>query len=629
MKPILSVSIAGIVFILLHFLGIFLPVEYCWGYDSWGYVPGWVAALFVVLGLAACLIPAFFSPAVSFLTTDWRPRKIFFFLIPAVSFLPFWLLRQKSFFLGDGYFSIRTIENGVRYRALEPLETYFHAVFHSAANKFTVMSGEISWALVSCLAGVFYVLIAMLTGRQLGKTPAQKTLLFLSLVTIGTLQLYFGYIETYSLATLFSLVFFYFSIRSLENRKFVYPAFLGFALAVSAHVSMAAYAPAFVYLYFYHFKKISTWKKRLEFSGLVTGAFLLPLAVILLIFSAGGFTVSKFAAKYGVGGHLLPLLPYKFPPNIAYSMFSYRHIIDMANEYILIAPVLVFLPFVALLNLKHLKLVISSPITLFLLIASSSFGLFSFVFNMEIGISRDWDIFSSVAIPITLLSMLVIFEHLGEKVALGGTVIIGCCLLHTLPWIQLNSDPELSRGRFEKLTSSSHWNKHARSYAFDELRDFYEERGELKTSLKWGLKAYNTLHNERYRTNLAAVYNYIAIILAEEKRWEEAEPYFLNAYKYGPNDFTFIENIGLFYYDKKDRRNALVYFVKALELQPANIDVLRKTARTCYLLGRFEESDKYLSQAIRLNRDEAAGRELSVFRKQLDQKLKPNPPPGD
>ena len=123
MKPVLSVSIAGIVFVLLHFLGIFLPVEYCWGYDSWGYVPGWVAAVFVLLGLAVCLIPVFSPPAVSFLTTDWWSRNIFVLLIPVVSFLPLWLLRQKSFFLGDGYLCIRNIENGIRYQALEPLET--------------------------------------------------------------------------------------------------------------------------------------------------------------------------------------------------------------------------------------------------------------------------------------------------------------------------------------------------------------------------------------------------------------------------------------------------------------------------------------------------------------------------
>jgi tetratricopeptide (TPR) repeat protein len=616
------------VFILLHILGIFLPVEFCWGYDSWGYISGWSAASFALLGLAACLIPLIAPAVFDVLNADALSRNIVLVVIPVVSFLPFWLLRQASFFLGDGYFYIRTIENGVRYRALEPLEMYLHAVFYAAANHVTTVSGETAWALVSALAGVFYILTATLTARYLGKSPARKALLFLSLITIGSVQLYFGYIETYSIATLFVLVCFYLSFRSVENRRFAYGAVLGFGLAVSAHLAMAAYIPAVIYLCLHHIIKIPRWKKRLEFSLLVLGAFLLPLAATLLVFSAGGFTVSKFTAKFNAGGHLLPLWPGKFPPKIAYSMFSYRHFMDMANEYILIAPALSFLPGLAMLGRKRLGLFVAGPITRFLLIAAVSIGLASFIFNLEIGVSRDWDIFSSAAVPITLLVMLFMFALFEDKARPAGMVIIACCFLHTLPWILLNSRADVSLRRFESLTASSHWNKHARSYAYDELRSFYEERNELKTSLEWGLKAYNTLHNERYRTNLAATYNNIAVILAADERLDEAEPYFQNAYRYGPDVFECVKNMGMFYFETKDFSKAAEYFDKALALEPDDVNVLRSAARACYELGRYEEADHYLGEAMRLNRNEVMQRNLDELRQLLDRKLETGRSPG-
>ncbi|NIM19126.1 MAG: tetratricopeptide repeat protein [Candidatus Latescibacteria bacterium] len=619
---IILLSCLGAAFILLHVCAIFLPVEYFWGLDQWRYFPAPITVLFILVGAVICASPLLGKSGFPKVKINIFSNRIFFLLIPVISFSFFWFVRQKIFFLGDGYFWIRMLENGIRYRALEPLEVFIHSVFYESTTKFINISPQDSWALLSAMAGVLFVFVAMRLSDYLGSTYRDKMMIFLSMLSMGTIQLFYGYVETYSIAALLTLIFIYLAVKSFEKRSFAYVSFFVFSLAVCSHISVLGFLPASIYLYFRHLFQFSTLLSKMRFTLGIIISFIFPIAIMLLTFSAGGFTLAKFLNEYSSSGHILPLVPGILAPNVAYTLFSYKHFIDIWNELILIAPISFFAVFLVMFRFNDIKIIILEHKITYLLVAAVSSLILCFLFNMEIGVSRDWDLFSTLALPITIASVLILIGLFKERAHVAGVVILGCCLIHTIPWVVLNAKEDYSLKRYIRLTSSSTWSRHAKSYAYDELRYFYEEKNDLLAALDWAEKAYSQLGNERYRLNLAASYNNVAIMFAEQKQMLEAESYFLRSLQHDPDDFQTIRNVALLYFEKKEYDQALEYFEKVLILHPNDIESLRESARICYILGMYDKADGYLKRALQVNKDKEIERQLLIFQNQLWNKMK-------
>jgi tetratricopeptide (TPR) repeat protein len=618
---IILTSCLGVAFILLHVCGIFLPVEFLWGLDHWQYFPGLFALILAFTGLVICIFPLLAKKPSLKIEPNIFANRLFFLLIPAGSFFFFWILRQRTFFLGDGYFYIRILGDGIRYRALEPIDVFLHSLFHEFINKIITMSPQDSWAMVSSIVGVLFVFLAMRLSDYLGTAYRDKLVIFFAILSMGAVQLYYGYIETYSISTFFAFLFIYFALRSFARRSFVYASFFVFSLGICSHISILGFSLAFIYLYFIHVVEANSVKNRIKLTLGIFSAFILPIAITLLIFLTGGFPLQRFMKQYSAEGHLLPLLPGKLAPNVSYSLFSYMHFIDIWNELMLIAPISFFALFLLIFNYNKIKNILVSNKIIFLLAATSSSLLFCFLFNMEIGVSRDWDIFSALALPLTLASILIVIAIFKDKIGHAGIIILGCCWLHTMPWVILNANEHYSLARFLKLTSSSTWNRHAKSYAFDELRSYYEENNDLNASLKWAERAYEQLGNERYRLNLAASYNNVAKMYAKQKRLSEAEALFQRALTYYPNDFLTIRNMALLYFEQKQHDKSLEYFEKAMSIEPNDVESLRKTARIYYIKGRYDKADTYLSRALQANQDRNIEKQLHLLRNQIDKKV--------
>jgi len=207
-KDIFVISIAGLFFLLLHLVALFSPADFLWGVDHWGYFPVPVILLLGFAGLVICFFPLFKNYSIPDLKIEIFSGKPYYFIIPAFSFFPFFLLRQKSFFLGDGYIWLRNLESNVQYRVQEPLEVFLHSAFYNFTSKYFHFTPELSWALVSVFCGMLFVFAAMLIANYAGKTDMKKLMLFLGILSIGTIQLFFGYVETYSAATLLILFLF-------------------------------------------------------------------------------------------------------------------------------------------------------------------------------------------------------------------------------------------------------------------------------------------------------------------------------------------------------------------------------------------------------------------------------------
>jgi len=621
-KNMILISAVGLFFILLHVLGMLLPVEYFWGVNHWGLFPKPVIILFMIFGFFFCLMPAFKKISDDDFKLNIFSNKIYYAVIPFLSIIPFWFFRQKLYFLGDGYLWLRNLQANIRFRAQEPLEVFTRSVFYEFSKKSFNLSTETSMAILSVLCGIIFIFIALLTANILGNTRVQKTIIFLSLCTMGTIQLFFGYIETYSITTILILFFIFLSLNSLNKKKYYHISIFIFSLAVCAHLSAAAFFPAILYLFIMNLRERTNTVSKIKLSGTSIISGIIPLLLVILIFSTGGASFETIFKELSGKGHILPLFSIEKSPNISYSLFSVYHIIDIINEYILIAPLFFFAFFFIILNPGKIKVFLADKKVIFLFICSLSGFIFSFIFNMEIGASRDWDLFSAYSIPLTILSILIIFDIFKKRIKEIGILVIGCCILHTLPWVLHNSNRDYSLKQYLKLTKSETWNRHARSIAFDELRVYYLEKGDIQKALVYATKAYNIGKSRRLTQNMAAVYSELALQTVKEKKYLDAEKYFLKAYEFNPDDFEVTKNVGFFYFTVNNYDKAAVYYLRALEIQPDNVNTLRNTAMLFFLRENYVVAQQLLDRAIELNKEPNYHQELLNFKNALDEKLK-------
>ena len=142
-----------------------------------------------------------------------------------------------------------------------------------------------------------------------------------------------------------------------------------------------------------------------------------------------------------------------------YTMFSWLHVRDFLNEQMLVAPVV--LPSLIWLStstgimnwrsgsrLPQSGAPAQSPqwakdkLT-FLTIATLSYLFFTWVWNADYGGQRDWDLFSPVAIPATLLLIALLPRGSPDPRTLrAGTIpLLMVQWLHTGAWIYQNTLP--------------------------------------------------------------------------------------------------------------------------------------------------------------------------------------------
>jgi len=597
-KNFVTISLMGIIFIIFHLVSAFFPNDYLWGVDQWFYLPAGLVAILFIVASFLFLVP---KSAVNKLNFSLFSGKIYFFLIPLLSALPFWVFRQKMFLLGDGTILLRSIETGVMYKPEEPLEYLVHSAFYGFMNKYFSVTPQLSWAVISIFCGVLFVFFSMLIADYLGKTDLRKFLIFTSIITTGTIQLFFGYVETYSITALLVLVSIYFAVTSFEKKNHVYYAFFVFSFSVCFHPSAAGFSPAFFYLFIVTLKKRDGFFRKIYHTALTGILAVFPVAIMLSLFHSAGFFLKDFLATYSGGEHILPLSSNGLSHHVPYTLFSLKHILDIINEYLLIAPLTVFAGVLLIKKAGRMKNLLSEKLFTFLLIASAFTFLFCFIFNHEKGFSRDWDIFSHSALPLTIFSILVIIKFCRYHLRRTALILTGCCLLHVLPWVVVNSSENYSLARFQKTAESSSWSRLAQSDAYDELRSYYDEKKEYKKSLQYALKAYlKQSNNARLLKNLSRAYNNAAWMEMKQKNLLKAENYFVSAHHCNPSNHKIVSNIGAFYFNQKEFNNALYYFRQAYEMKAESLELLKYLIMTYKSLGETKKARLFIEKYLKL-----------------------------
>ena len=444
-------AIIAAVFLGLHLLVVFWQPNPSWGVDFLFYMSRPIQGLFLLLAVLL-FIPSLrrrirsWVRALPFGLWDggrrvWLTRG----LLVLVALSAFIVLSSARHFLGDGYLLLRKLEvDTLKDQHRAPLTFAFIRALHYAGRAFWE-TAENTYRIYSYASGVLYVLLSFPVASVLGKNKREMSIVLAALLTAGYMQLFFGYVENYALYMPGVLLYLFLGLRTLENRVPLYAPALVLGLLLALHQVFAVFGPSLLFLAYRKWRHgqeaVPSWKNT---AATVAALCCVPVSTAVLL-GLSGIGLEGYLGRMG-GRNFLPLVA---EPGLQseYRIFSFAHFLDFVNQQMLTAPVACMA--CVLLRKRDLR---HQP---FLLIAAV-FPLFStFIARPEIGVFRDWDIFSLPALPLTLwvATALMVRIRAREPLFHGAFLLCGAAAFHTLFWIGLNASAGPAEARFVHLVN--------------------------------------------------------------------------------------------------------------------------------------------------------------------------------
>jgi len=466
--------------ILLFFVSGLIPLEVMWGFNHLIYFPGSFLIILAFLSLII-LLPDISGKLYSLgqiLSKNFGrlPLPVRITIIVLIAGLIFYLLRVHVHTLGDGYQRVYQVEKGYLHNSPEPLDFFLHSILYMGLNPLFGIGAGTIYTSLSIIFGIIFITLIYLFKFPESVNKETGALVKILIISLGGLQIFFGYVESYSLLYPATLLFILYAFRYLSNKSGLITTTIIFSLAISAHQSGLILLPAFMYLLYYNHKSVDPSNKKEK---------TLPIIFALI-------TVSTLAGLYIYQRIKYPqyqtdlsemLLPLYSPGE--YSIISMAHIIDIANEILLIAPIIVI---AVLLFIRYrlsktkdeteepkesneLKELTKKFKYFFALLLVPSI-LFILIFDPKLGMARDWDLFST---PMAIVGLVVILLAVTGKyfVALSKyskTILVYGSIVFVSVWIIMNSSEPKQLTRAEKLLTISDKN---RSYSIELLGHYY------------------------------------------------------------------------------------------------------------------------------------------------------------
>ncbi len=451
---LIFLKVAALIVLILHGVSYFLPAERWWGVSPYTVFPpvlGWG----LLLAAATTLLPPLNRRWRQVLAASWHrlpgrahPRR--WFALAAIAAAPiFWLLRIRHLQWGDAQILVIGLSQKdapVLYNWQAPFTVFLHQrLWQLLAYPLWGWGVDTVYAAVSVLCGVAFVFVGLVWAHATGQSTAERALLTGLVLTGGGMQLFFGYVENYTIISLGVMLFLYFGWRALQNETPLWVASAVLALTNAFHPSTIVLWGAMAYL---GWRK---WRAGLSLWELLQAVLLPPLLVgsaVLSLMEIGNHGLAAFLGddRPGGGDHVwfVPLTLAAPTQWQRYAMFSAAHFADWGNEMLLTAPLGIFMPVGAAMFLWRKWRQMTAQIrTALIFFAAAAFGylLLTWVWNADYGMRKDWDLFSPAAITVNVLAGVLWANLLrGDDEAPGESALIVWAVagLHTLAWVLSN-----------------------------------------------------------------------------------------------------------------------------------------------------------------------------------------------
>jgi tetratricopeptide (TPR) repeat protein len=574
--------------ILIHAVASFFPKERLWGLNQLAYISFIPRSIIIILAFLILvpkvnktfydLFAGFFNLVEKNFKRINRYYRYAFFSL--VSIIPFWVFKAKTHLLGDGTLRGTEIASGTKFSITEPLDFYLHALVY----RFLKLDPYQTYALISCLTGALFVFLALWLSNLLGKEKREKVLAFVAIVSMGSVQLFFGYIESYSLVYVGIMAYFLFSLWFLEDKCSLFFPSLALLFSISFHLSALYLLPSLVYLCI---ARSGRREKRYDFKNVF------GVALIILLVGVGLFILgTKNPNKIDLATYLISLFG---NPQDPYSLFSGAHLADMINEQLLLSPVGIILCAIVFFCARKIDFK-NKVVTFFMIVTLFSF-LFAFIMDPKLGYARDWDLFSSTGLGYTLLGIYLGFNYFRQakikKLNYIIMVLTSTLLFSTLPWIYVNAQEDKSVERFKALLELD---AKRSAYGHAILANYYRDRSLINEEMEEWEKAWSVVENERYLVQVGVCY-------WELGKSQEAIATFKKAIQLNPNYALSYYDLGATLERMGKRDEAKKQYQMAINKDPSDLDAYVNLGVLLAETKDYEEALKVFKAAIQKNPD--------------------------
>jgi hypothetical protein len=430
--------------------------ESAWGLWPATYLPvawRWAFALFAAgLVLFGDRIPTGWLRGVQF-GSPWARLAL-----ALLSAIPFYLFRIRHLRWGDAYILIHAIPHPqarLTYTWQAPLDLFLHARAWVLGNRLFGWPDPtpVYW-IISAAAGTIFVWVLLSFAYWLGRGRTERALIFGLVASLGTMQLFFGYVENYTLMTVGVLITLWLALRALRGEiALIWPA-TALALTHAFHPSTIILAPGLLYLAWQirhgpppevQGSELRTQPSAKSLVFQIAIPYLLVLVGVFAFMTAGGHGLDALlgADAPGGGDHnwFVPLLQTSTRWE-RYTMFSLAHLLDIVNQQLLVAPV-IWPGLLLAFALAWPRVPRRDGAIRLLLVMALLYLLLTLTWNSDYGGQRDWDLFAPAALPAAILFGYVLARTLPERNALRGAgwALIAAQALHSATWIYQNTLP--------------------------------------------------------------------------------------------------------------------------------------------------------------------------------------------
>ena len=452
-----TVQLWGLLALTLHLAADRLPADTAWSVWPYTFLPTWLGWILALLAGMLVITPVnqLLLKGLNRLGRLWpgqATRRWWFALAALLAGVVFWLARLRHLRWGDAYvlsvgLSHPDLNLRVVYNWQAPLTVFLHQrLWQFVAEPLLGWPVESVYATVSIICGMVFVYLLLTFLTRLGRSPLETVVMAGLLLTTGAMQLFFGYIENYTVICVGLLATVYLAWLALVGDiKLVWPV-LAFSLTNAFHPSTVFLWPGMLVLAWL------CWRRgRVSLLGGVWQTVLPPLLVgggVVGLMEQGGHGLSALLSTDRPGGGDAVWFVPLFETTTQwqhYTMFSTAHLLDWANEHFLISPFGLPLLALSLFAAYRFRLTLfdrpaDRDYAWYLGAMAGCYVLLTWLWNPDYGGQKDWDLFAPSAWVYTLLAGYLLVRVLPERQQLkeAGLFAVTVSLLHTAAWIFTN-----------------------------------------------------------------------------------------------------------------------------------------------------------------------------------------------
>lgn len=495
-----------------------------------------------------------------------------------------WIFRSQSHYLGDGYALLTNIaQQHPIIKARNYGGTMLPIGIMSMLGEKTPAHALLAYQLSSALSGLLYIGCAGWLLARIYTRFSDRLVAFLVLLTAGNTLLFFGYVENYALwhvAVLFAIGTLW---LALEKKLHWVVPIIAIAIALGMHaLSIFLLAVALVAWLFLRQKKRGDVPNPPIVFLTGIGCMIAGIVVIQLI--------DKFARF-----SFLPVLTNEVTTD-GYSLFALRHLADLGNLVLMLAPSLLLL--LALPQSREQK----SRSNLLLGVAVLSSLILVVTVNPWIGMPRDWDLLSVWVIPAALLVASVVNAQTTaiRRAAIVAVIGMQCCLL--VPRVIAINTPTILDQHIERYISH------------DPSRNLTLRIIQQNLAVRAG----DTIKADAIYQRYLAEYQEVTWMsqvdqLKNSGRLVEAQTMLDQVVRKNPMFAAAYRNLGSVQIQRGDQAGAEQSLATARGLNPYDPEILNLAGMLAFQNGNAKEADRLLNELLDIFPDRAMVRMNLVY----------------